>query len=188
MYWIFLFLTNTYVTWNDIFKSHSLLFSTLIILGHPEVEMPTAQRPGDLQRYKYCMRERGEVELIENLGLLRYLHSHGRKGGGCGGAGWRGHVAGVGGAVTLLNDTLPGERSSVLRSEGAKTPKHLLLGSFPSAFRLPYKIISSSLQMKSVVITSSPQAANKPFAWNRESCLLPQWTKLEENTKNRKSK
>ncbi len=103
--------------------------------------------------------------------------------GGSGGGGWRGHVAGgvTEVAVTLLNDTLPTECTGVRGCRNAGSSSSSCLSLAP--FYLLYTIISTPALMNSVVITSSPQATNKPIVWNTDSCLLPQWTKLEKNTK-----
>lgn len=94
--------------------------------------------------------------------------------------------------VTLLNDTLPSEYTEV---KGYCYTG--LVPALPTMFLLPflslihlffffcllYAIISTPSLMNSVVITSSPQAANKAFAWNTDSCLLHQWTELGKNRK-----
>lgn len=92
--------------------------------------------------------------------------------------------------VTLLNNTLPSECAGVrgCRNTGLVPGLPIMflllfLSLIRPFFCLLYTIISTPLLMNSVVITSSPQAANKLFAWNTDSCLLPQWTKLGENTK-----
>lgn len=89
--------------------------------------------------------------------------------------------------VTLLNDPLPTECAGVrgCRNTGLVpgVPPTLPVSHLPLFFCLLYTIISTPVLMNSVVITSSPQAANTPFAWNTDSCLLPQWTKLGKNMK-----
>lgn len=103
---------------------------------------------------------------------MRYLHSHGRK-----------RRCWVKRSPLRSLTTLC--QPNALGSEAAATLALFLvfLLLFLPLFCLLYTIISTPALMNSVVITSSPQAANTPFVWNTDSCLLPQWTKLGKNMK-----